>query len=130
MNQLQDERKARDVVAGTLRAFADRDEEALTAFIHPRGRFAIRSADEVIVGRAGVRRYLRETKRKIVEPTVSTWIAAGNGVWVLGGRLLFQHVSDLRDAEIAWRVEVRDGMLWRVSTYDSVDDALAGVACA
>lgn len=115
----------REVITSAMRAFADGDQGELERLVHPRGRFVIRSADGPVVGRAGVRRYLRDTRRRIVEPTVSTWVDVAPGVCVLGGRLQFQHGQNIRDGEIAWRIEVRDGMMWRVSSYDNLEDALA-----
>ena len=117
--------RTREVIAGVMRAFADRDGAELERLVHPRGRFVIRSADGPLVGRAGIRRYMREMRRRIVEPTISTWVDVAPGVCVLGGRLQFQRGQNIRDGEIAWRVEVRDGMMWRVRSYDNLEDALA-----
>jgi hypothetical protein len=120
-----EETRTREIIATALRAFVDRDDAGLARLVHPRGRFLIRSAEEPVVGRAGMRRYMLDTRRRVVEPTISTWIDIEPGVCVLGGRLQFQHGQNIRDGEIAWRIEVRDGMMWRVTSYDNVEEALA-----
>ena len=115
----------REVIESSLHAFSARDEAALARLIHPDGVFNLRSSDHQVRGVNGIRAYVEQRRERIVNYTISQWVELGPRTCVLAGRLQHQAETGIRDSPVAWRVEVRDGMLWRIDVHETLADALS-----
>jgi len=120
-----DRESAVEVVTAAMNAFARGDVDAMAAHVHPDADIEmVGLGGEIVHGVDGLRDALAVAGDRSHRPTMSSVEPVGDDGAMMIGRVRYGDSSGaVWDRDAVWLSIVRDGKIWRVRAFGSVDDA-------
>jgi uncharacterized protein (TIGR02246 family) len=105
------------------------DADQLAELVHQDAVVRPVSADGATLDRAGYVEWMREAYAGVLRPTVHETRFVDEHTALLVGRQQFSHPGNggLHDFPVTWLLVERDGLLWRLDHFSTVEEAEAAL---